>query len=78
MKVVHAKSAIEEISDEVERSKRDTGKLPLEILLSPSETLELKRIIWYMLPKKWHTDPGLPPELKLWGVPIRVDEAVIG
>lgn len=78
MRVVHEKCIVEKICDEVERAKAATGKLPLEILLSPAETLELKRIIWYMLPRKWHTDSGLPPGLKLWGVPIKVDEAVIG
>ena len=78
MKVVHAKSVIEQIYDEVERSKATTGKLPIEILLSPSETQELKHTIWYMLPRKWHVKAGLPPELKLWGVPVKMDDAVIG
>lgn len=78
MKVVHEKCIVERIFDEVERSKLMNGRLPLEVLLSPAETLELKRIIWFMLPRKYHTDPGLPPGLKLWGVPVRVDEAVIG
>ena len=78
MRVVYEKCIVEKICDEVERSKRETGKLPLEILLSPGEVAELKRIIWHMLARKWHVDPGLPPGLKLWGVPIKVDEAVIG
>jgi hypothetical protein len=78
LRVVHAKSVIERIYEEVERAKALTNKLPTEILLSPEETLELKKTIWPMLPRKYRIEAGLPPGLKLWGTPVRLDEAVIG
>lgn len=74
MKVVFEKPVLERIYDIVQAAQ---GKPPVEILLSPAETLDLKKDIWSMLSRKWHTNPGLPPGLRLFGVPIKVDEAVV-
>lgn len=78
MKVVTEKPVLARICDEIMLTIRETGKPPLEILLSPAEVMELKQATWAMMPRRYLLSAGLPPGLKLWGVPVRVDEGVIG